>query len=145
MFIFESDRPSTSRIGAEREGDTESKAGSRLWAVSTEPDAGLEPTDHEIVTWAGVRHLTHRATQAPQIAFFFTARGCKTRTTRNSKSDWSWGLCGSRKTLGWRNKMKHHLRHISPIFYPWSAPICPPMHSVPTHNCPASHLANTHL
>ena len=33
--------------GAEREGDTESEAGSRLRAVSTEPDAGLELTrDH---------------------------------------------------------------------------------------------------
>ena len=30
--------------GGEREGDTESEAGSRLRAVSTEPDAGLEPT-----------------------------------------------------------------------------------------------------
>ena len=36
--------------GAEREGDTESEAGSRLGAISTEPDAGLKPTDHEIVT-----------------------------------------------------------------------------------------------
>ena len=36
--------------GAEREGDTESKAGSRLWAVSIEPDAGLELTDHKIMT-----------------------------------------------------------------------------------------------
>ena len=34
---------------AEREGDTESKAGSRLRAVSTEPDAGLEPTNYEIL------------------------------------------------------------------------------------------------
>ena len=34
--------------GAEREGDTESKAGSRLRAVGTEPDAGLELTDHKI-------------------------------------------------------------------------------------------------
>ena len=33
--------------GAEREGDTESKAGSRLRAVSAESDAGLELTDHE--------------------------------------------------------------------------------------------------
>ena len=31
--------------GAEREGDTESKAGSRLRAVSTEPDVGLELMD----------------------------------------------------------------------------------------------------
>ena len=36
--------------GAEREGDTESKAGFRLRAISTEPDAGLELTDREILT-----------------------------------------------------------------------------------------------
>ena len=35
----------------DREGDTESETGSRLWAVSTEPDAGLELSDCEIVTW----------------------------------------------------------------------------------------------
>ena len=35
--------------GAERQGDTESEAGSRLQAVSTEPDAGLELTDCEIM------------------------------------------------------------------------------------------------
>ena len=39
-----------SREGAEREGDTEAEAGSRLRAVSTEPDAGLELTNYEIVT-----------------------------------------------------------------------------------------------
>ena len=36
--------------GAEREGDTESEAGPRLHGVSTEPDTGLEPTNHEIMT-----------------------------------------------------------------------------------------------
>ena len=36
--------------GAEGEGDTESEAGPRLRAVSTEPDAGLEPTNHEIMS-----------------------------------------------------------------------------------------------
>ena len=35
---------------AEREGDKESKADSRLRTVSTEPDMGLEPTNHEIMT-----------------------------------------------------------------------------------------------
>ena len=35
----------------EREGDTESETGSRLWAISPEPDAGLELMDREIVTW----------------------------------------------------------------------------------------------
>ena len=34
----------------QREGDTESKAGSRLRAVSTEPDTGLEPINCEIMT-----------------------------------------------------------------------------------------------
>ena len=37
--------------GAEREGDTESETGSRLRAISPEPDVGLEQTDREIVTW----------------------------------------------------------------------------------------------
>ena len=36
--------------GAEGEGDTESEAVSRLRAVSTEPDTGLKPTDHKIMT-----------------------------------------------------------------------------------------------
>ena len=43
-------RESVSGGGAEREGDTESKASSRLSTVSTEPDAGLELTDSEIMT-----------------------------------------------------------------------------------------------
>ena len=34
----------------EREGDTESEAGSGLPAVSTEPDVGLESTNLEIMT-----------------------------------------------------------------------------------------------
>ena len=38
-----------SKGGAEREGDTESKAGSRLLADSTEPDLGLELMNHEIM------------------------------------------------------------------------------------------------
>ena len=54
MFIFERERDrqtdSVSRGGAKREGDTESEAGFRLLALSTEPDTGLEPTNHEIVT-----------------------------------------------------------------------------------------------
>ena len=36
--------------GAEKEGDTESKVGSMLQAVSTEPDARLEFTNHKITT-----------------------------------------------------------------------------------------------
>ena len=41
-----------------------------LWAVSTEPDAGLELRDWEIMTWAEVGHSTDWATQEPQISFF---------------------------------------------------------------------------
>ena len=41
-----------SEEGVEREGDTEHEAGSRLWAVSTEPDAGLELKNREIMIWA---------------------------------------------------------------------------------------------
>ena len=39
-----------SRGGAEREGHTESEAGSRLSAVSTEPDIRLKLVNHEIMT-----------------------------------------------------------------------------------------------
>ena len=48
----ERERQSTNGAGAgaEREGDTGFKAGSRLRPVNTEPDAGLEPTNSEIMT-----------------------------------------------------------------------------------------------
>ena len=70
MFIFE--RESTSGERAEREGDTESEADPRLWAVSTEPDVELELMDREIMTWAEVGRLTDRATQAPRFYVFLT-------------------------------------------------------------------------
>ena len=52
LFIFERERErqSTSEGWAEREKDTESEADSRLQAVSTEPDVGLELTNYEIMT-----------------------------------------------------------------------------------------------
>ena len=55
MFIHfgERERENASRGGAEREGDTE-------------PDAGLELTNQEIMTWAEVGSLTDWVTQAPQ-------------------------------------------------------------------------------
>ena len=46
----ERQRQSTSGGGADREGDTESKTGSRPRAVSTGPEAGLELTNREIMT-----------------------------------------------------------------------------------------------
>ena len=62
MFIYfwerDRDRQSMSRGEAETVGDTDSKAGSRLWAVSAEPDVKLKFTNHEIMTWAEVGCLT---------------------------------------------------------------------------------------
>ena len=55
--------------GSER-GRQESEAGSSLRAVSTEPNAGLELMDREIMTWAKVGGLTDWATQAPQEKIF---------------------------------------------------------------------------
>ena len=60
-------------VGAEREGGTESEAGSRIRPVSTEPDAGLERTSCEIVAWAKVGRSTDWATQAPLV--FVTFKG----------------------------------------------------------------------
>ena len=52
MFIFERKKGTEHRWGKgrERERERESEAGSRLQAVSTEPDTGLEPTNREIMT-----------------------------------------------------------------------------------------------
>ena len=50
LFLRDTERQSASGGGTEREGDTESETGSRLRAVGTEPDAGLEPTNSEIMT-----------------------------------------------------------------------------------------------
>ena len=61
MFIFERKREGDEQRG----GDTESEAGSRLWAVSTEPDAGLELPKCEIMTRVEVGCLINWATQAP--------------------------------------------------------------------------------
>ena len=71
MFIYfwKRERERESRGEAER-GDTESEAGSRLWAVSTEPDTGPKPTNCDIMTWAKARRLTDWATQAPLQYYF---------------------------------------------------------------------------
>ena len=49
MFIYLW-RAEGHKWGRGREGGTKSKAGSRLRAVSTEPDVGLESTNREIMT-----------------------------------------------------------------------------------------------
>ena len=50
MFIFDRERESVSNGGAKRGRHTESEAGPRLRAVSTEPNKGLEPANGEIIT-----------------------------------------------------------------------------------------------
>ena len=64
MFSHFWERQSESGEG-EREGDTESEAGFRFWALSTAPNKGLEPTNLKIMTWAELRCSTIWATQAP--------------------------------------------------------------------------------
>ena len=52
MFIYFWERETEhERAGAERDGDMESEAGSRLWAVSLELDRRLKTMNQEIVTW----------------------------------------------------------------------------------------------
>ena len=51
IYFWDRERQSMNGGGSEREGDTESETGSRLWAISPEPDGGLELPDREIVTW----------------------------------------------------------------------------------------------
>ena len=65
LYFWDRERHSMSRERAERQGDTECEAGSRLWAVSTDPDTGLELVNWEIMTWAKVRCSTDWATQVP--------------------------------------------------------------------------------
>ena len=50
VYLFLRERQSMSGGGAKRQGDTESEAGSRLGAVSPEPDAALELMACEIMT-----------------------------------------------------------------------------------------------
>ena len=70
IYFWDRERASVNGGGSGREGDTESETASRLWEVSTEPDAGLELTDREIMTWAKVGRLTDWATQAPLMTVF---------------------------------------------------------------------------
>ena len=77
MFIYflrgwERERERETKVSwgtTEREGNTEFEVGSRLWAVNTEPDTGLELTNLEIMTRAQVGHLTNWATQVSQRIF----------------------------------------------------------------------------
>ena len=62
LFLREIDQAWAGK--GQREGDTESEVGSRLWAA-IEPHTGLKPTNWEIMTWPKVGHLTNWVTQVP--------------------------------------------------------------------------------
>ena len=67
--------------------DTESETVSRLWAVSTEPYAGLQLTDREIMTWAEVGHLTDWAPRRPYFLFIFRERERMGEEQRKRKTE----------------------------------------------------------
>ena len=50
LFSVDTERDRARAGEGQREGDTECEAGSRLRAVSTEPDPGLELPNREITT-----------------------------------------------------------------------------------------------
>ena len=85
---------------AEREGDTEYEADSRLWAVGTEPNAGPEPTSRETMMWAKVGPPTNWATQVPQKTLFlsnlYTQRGAQTHNPK-IKSATAWASLASQE------------------------------------------------
>ena len=67
MFAYFWERETEYEGGGCRDSETQNlnETGPRLWAVSTEPDAGLELRNGEIMTWAEVRCLTYWASQMP--------------------------------------------------------------------------------
>ena len=71
----------------QRDRETQNpKRGSRLRAVSTEPDVGLELMNHEIMSWAEIGHSTSRLSHpgAPRLficlflSHLYTQRGAQT-------------------------------------------------------------------
>ena len=80
IFTFIHFWKSTSRGGTESEGDTESEADSRLWAVSTESDAGLKLTSHKIMTWDEVGRSTEppRRLLMENLKWKYTQLGLRT-------------------------------------------------------------------
>ena len=120
-----------SRGGTEREGDAESETGSRLWAICTEPDMGLELTNGEIMTWAEVGRSTDWAAQAP-LSWVFSYKGTKSSLSGLSPPSRpnhpqrprllipsQWGLIFQHRNLG---KCKHDGR---PYHFPSNSSFWP--------------------
>ena len=73
IYFWERDRAWAGEKQRERETRNPKQApGSRLQAVSAEPDAGLEPTNCKSMTWAEVRRLTDWAIHAPFKILFLS-------------------------------------------------------------------------
>ena len=71
-YFWERQRQNVSGLGAEREGDTESEVGSRLQAISTEPNVGLELTelwDHDLSQSQTLNWLSHPGAPAFPVEF----------------------------------------------------------------------------
>ena len=68
LFIFERERAGAWAGEGERERERETQNPKRTpdSSIGTEPDAGPEPMNCEIMTWAKVWYLTDWATQVPQ-------------------------------------------------------------------------------
>ena len=81
LLFFERDRAWAGKGWRER--DTESKTGSRLWAVSTELDVGLKPTNCEIMTWAEVRHVLLSVKYTCEVLPTFVIPTITTKITSN--------------------------------------------------------------
>ena len=87
-------RENASKGGAERERETQdlNEAGSRLWAVSTEPIVGLEVVNREILIWVEVRRLTDWTTQPQACELFnvylFWERALTHKQGRGRKRGW---------------------------------------------------------
>ena len=67
VYLFLRQRDTEHEWGRGRKRGRQNLKQTRLRAVSTEPDMGLELMNHEIMTWAKVGCLTDWAIQAPLI------------------------------------------------------------------------------
>ena len=125
MFIFERERERERAWmggGAEREGDTESEAVSRLWAVITEPDAELEPTNRKIMTWAEVGCLTDWATHVPQTVIMLMKPHFRWKRSSRGRDCW---LTPELHPGCWR------LLTLSPVLGMYVLPTVPTMGAAP--------------
>ena len=103
IYFWDRKRQSMNGGGSEREGDTESETGSRLWAVSTEPDAGLKLTDREIMAWAEVgrfNRLSHPG--APGCPHFWPPLPLQKQTNKHGRhcTFYSWFLRLNSESVG---------------------------------------------